>query len=993
MKKKWALLLAAVMALQPLSALTVVAEEAEAPETNVTVYADVYGIEVDFAEVPQEADLENLTLLKGDGEEAVTVIWAEGESGTKRTINVALDTDTKYKLSFGESEKTFQVKTLFAENFDDADVFADANVLDTEPSTFSNSYGEFEVNYGTYGAFIKDGKVWVTDGTFQITALDTNLDYKNSTFTADIKGYAKNYWGGLRENQWKVPALNQTDAYMYSRVKSETANSVGIHLKNDKYYVGTEATGINYENDETFTFGEFVSVDQNAEELGVKVNIDSALNPDASSSERKISVRANDEQVTTFIQNDVYSSTVTETSAGAFAIYGDKQTVAVIDNVKITTYTESVESALSGTLSVEDITYDYDKIVIDFDESIAEVGPISRDKIKVYQDTSTEAMAITTSVDTEDNTKLIIVPTGYVADHSYTVVVPAGFGTPTLATDAPWDETFNLNSIPIVVTDAEFTLEGLLFTFDTDLTDITDQTDLDSITLEIDGVAVATADRTITKDAKTLLIMPNTPTDYAVGKVYKVTIPQGFGTPNIYLKEQKVFEETFTAIPLEMVSFGGNKGFIEIGFSEEVPATANLSGITIRETGTDALVTSAASIVNGKLRVDIPSMVRDTVYEVYVPQGFGTETMATSKSLLKKFAQQTILYQNFDNDGQAIGGLDSVGGSAVTDPLNPTNKIMFLSGSSELSTPAVEALENYTFEFDQQEFYPVGNTRGSNSGEYDFNYYYFNSIQFNHVPSATAADKNNMVSFSFKENAITVTETYGSGTSTSSVTKLNHTHTVHGDAYKSGGNYIIFNDGDAFPEDVVVKTKAGERVYNSTRPVLPATHYEVVKSGNVFTITRDNSQSFTMTATNHTGKTGKIRWNSVGICYTAMDNIRVSAIKLIDEPQVVATELTSNLVLGEGGTSSQSTLSGTFNLKNYTDETKHVRAVVVAYGEDSEMLCANMISLTQVPAGEAERGTITFDLDNCTGTKTIKLFLWDDLAHKTKIANYDFPTS
>ncbi len=1001
MKKKWALLLAAVMALQPLSALTVNAEA-----TVTGVYADVYGIEVDFSEEPTAAELENLTLLKGESEE-VTVEWTDGEAGTKRTINVALDTDTKYTLSFGTTEKTFQVKTLFAENFDDTATFADADVSDAEPSTFSNVYGEFEVNYGTYGAFIKNGRVWVTDGAFSITALDTNLDYDNATFTADIQGYGKNYMGGRGGTTLTAPNTGVVNLYMLSRAGVANNDAVGAQLQDAKFFLGKTSgtgvyttentTGYTYTGAENFAFGAFKGKNSTPESY-TEITVDKDVAVESASSEKTIGVRANGEMVKAFIGDEIGAEAVTDTEAGAFSILADKTGVASIDNVIITTYTENVAPAISGTLSVEDITYDYDGIVLSFNESVEEVGPISRDKIEVYCDGT--QVAITTSVDTEDSTKLIIVPDGYAADHAYEVVVPAGFGTPTLTTDAEWRESFDLESTSITVTDEEFTLEGILFTFDTDLTDITDQADLDSIALEIDGVAVATADRTITKDATTLLVMPNNAADYAVGKTYKVTIPEGFGTPNVYLHSEYVFNEEFTKIPLEVVEFTGNKGFVQVEFDIPLQSTTDVSGVEIRDAN-DAVVTATPSITaDGMLKVDIPSMVRDEVYEIYIPENFGTEAIGTSKKILKKFSQKTIAYENFENNGESFGFESAIGTiGTFKDPLDANNTMAVISGTQTIGVPQIELLDNYTFEFDQRIFYPIGIDRtmnktlnesgGAHEASYNTATTTFNSLRFNYI------DANNYFNMNFRETGGGYTEKSGSDTSTGSVSaalwnKLDQVS--HGDMYRSPEGFIAYNYGDVFPADFKHFKSDGTRVLASERVPQPSSKYEVIKSGKNIKINKNASQILNVNFRFLTNTKGKIQFNSQGYSYEVWDNVRVSTFTLIDEPQVVALNLTTDIVLGADGKSTQTAINGTFTLKNYTDEVKPTRAVVVAYGEDSEMLCANMISTTELQAGETQRA-IAFDLDNTAGTKTIKLFLWDDLAHKTKIENYDFPTS
>ncbi len=1020
MKKKWALLLAAVMAMQPLAALNVSAAEV------TDVYADVYGIEVEFGAEPAAADLGDLELLKGESEEPVAVDWATGETGTKRTINVELETDTKYTLSFGTTEKTFQVKTLFAEDFSGADFAEAKNITDTEE--FANAYGEFKISHGTYGAFIKDGRVWVTDGALSITALDTNLDYADATISADIQGYGKNYTAGPGGRQWREPSEDAVNVYMLSRVTSGTTNhdAVGIRLMNDSFQSGTtnttggfnNATSINgqsnYQNNEDFAFGKFENIpDPGVAErpAAMITNKDRVLNETAPSSERRVALRANGTQVTSIVGQAtdvaIVSAETTPTdyiSAGAFSISEDKTGVASVDNVIITTYTENVTPAISGTLSVEDISYDFDKIVLSFNESIAEVGPTSRNTIKVYQDTATEPMTLTSSeIDTEDSTKLVVVPTGYTADHDYTVVVPEGFGTPTLKTDVEWSQTFTLESQPIEVESAEFTVGGILITFDTDLTDIADQADLDSIALEIDSVAVATANRTITKDAKTLLIAP---TDYTIGKQYKVTIPQGFGTSNVYVKSDYVFDEEFTKMPMVAVKYTGNLGFIQVEFDEELDGSIDTSAVEIYdETGAVVTGTAATITSDGKLKVTIPNMEIDKDYELFIPENFGTDFMGTTQKTLKKFQQKTIAFENFDGDGQSFGGICASGFSKVQDPTDPTNLIGVNATGAILSNEAISTMENFTLQADIQVFAKIDNGRADDFGKYDYKWYTFGGIEFNRV------DDTNKVLMAIRENGLTWSEkstANGDLGGTSIKASGDNPYLLHGEIGTVDGALHIFQKNEAYPATYKLKDKAANPITHSKRNYYPGTSYTFVKTGTTISSTSgqllkdENTGSYitnydcntwqnmtwaTKTATKHTAKVGTVQLYDNGPAYHGFDNVRFSTFTLLEETNVVATKTTSDVVFGEDGKSTQTTITGTITLKNYTDENKDVRAVVVAYGEDNEMLCAELLTITGVNAGETQ-SDLPFSLDNTTGTKEVRLFLWDDVSHRTKIDNY-----
>ncbi len=997
MKKKLALLLATVMATTPLSALNISASGAELAD----VYADVYGIEVDFREVPQEADLENLTLLKGDGEEEVTVDW-EADTGTKRTIKVKLDTDTKYTLSFGETEKTFQVKTVFEEDFSDTVEFADADIASGTPAVFSNDYGSFEISNGGKGSFISGGKVYVTNGKLTINGIDTNLDLADATLMADIKGYGKNWKLNPAMPTVLAPNEAQVHIHMYSREQSATAG--GMRLSNATFSVGKLSstytaigTTETYSNDSgaKFEFGKFTSESDDVVDLNNTVDVES--------DERSVALRTNGNSITGIV-GDGASSYITTTrtseeiptTAGNFVI-GDALNgngVAVIDNIKITTYTENVAPSISGDLAVEGFNGDFDKLVLDFDNDISEVGPLSLAKIEVYRDLETEPMTITSmAVDSEDKTKLNIVVDGYSAGHIYKAVVPAGFGTPTLKTAEAAEKTYELVAQAIVVDSAKLEPDGIKITFDTEIETLTDASDLSSVTVEIGDANgenfVADSTATVSVSEKVLTVVPTT---YTADKTYRVTIPAGFGNENILLQSEYVFTELLEKIAIHVTKISGNDGNIQVEFNKPLPPTTNTTGVTVYNANTDEQTIAKSITADGKLNIEFLGMAADTVYELFIPQNFGTDIMGTEYKVLKKFELDTIAFQNYENDGQSFGNVGNVYPKG-TDPNGNTLGYFSGYGATKISNDEMDALENYTIEFDHQVLYNIRSTSTDNkygknvrnNGSFTFSYFRFNStdagtqrITIREYQAVYGETKNGAsISIPSSESTVDFGEIV-----------------IHGDAEKNPttGEFKIYTRGETFSEGATPKRTDGTVVTVSEKDFLAPSHYKIVKNGYNLSLYRNGSLLKHFANYGCTNKIGALEFYESGYAITTFDNIKVKTFKLIEEEEVVATNITLNTYTGT--LAEQTALSGTFKLKNYTNETKNVKAIVAAYDNTNAMISADLTSVSSVNRGNTE--DITFSLNNLIdannphGVSKLRLFLWNDMANKAEIAVYEF---
>ncbi len=1040
MKKKWALLLAAVMALQPLAALNVSAVEVTG------VYADVYGLEIEFATNIDDTDYADLALTCNGEDVALQTPVADGKKLTVAAEEL-LSTDTPYTLTVGGTEKIFQIKTVFEEDFDD---LTDADIDST--TEYSNDYGTYSISNGGKGSFVKDGEVYVTDGALTISALDTNINLANTTLMADVRGYAKNW--ETSSGSFKAPTLAQVNIHIYSRVGTTIEKAAGIRLKRSNFTVGTadsvgeygplsstveypEKTLADGTTNTKFDFGEFTPEPEDTDSDD-DIIVDTTNTVALESNEHAVALRTNGAAITGFVGTSVApykTETETETeefltTAGKFSLGAapDARGVAVFDNVKITAYTENVTPVPDGAPIVTGLEdNNYQNLVLSFDKNVEWVGPLSLATIQVFKNEEETPMTITSiEVDSQDKTKLNILPEGYVAGNTYTVVVPEGFGAPGHKTEEDQTETVTVNTTAIEIESTVLKPSNIEITFNTNVEDITDATDLAYVTVEkgdINGENFAIdASATIAISENVMTIEPLV---YDINNTYKVTILNGFGNENIFLDEEGGYYEysqLFEKILVEMKNFTGNKGFIEVEFDTPLETTTTATDIDIEiryaedvindegvktHSADDPITAISPSITeDGKLRVEIPSMVRDEVYEIYIPEGFGTNVVATDREILKKFSLKTIAFENFDGDGESFGGLN-LGTALVSDPGTSNNKRAYNSVSKAetvFTNDEAKALENLTFELDYQILYPVDKA-GTYKYEMRDKYFTFDSFMFNCTPTPTAG-KYNGVSLAIKEHALVAGTEYYNDNQTWALTGepsylARYDYTVHGDSYKGT---TIYQPGDAFPTSIEVTRNNGERVFDSEREWNPGTHLEFVKTGSSISVTRGGEFLATYEAQRHTAKKGEIRFNVGGAEYMTFDNVRISTIKLIEEENVVASNLTSNLVLGGDGKSTQEAITGSFTLKNYTDGIKPIRAVVVAYGEHNEMLCANMvttddvdeygdpISLTQMLPGETKR-TLTFDLDNTVGTKSIKLFLWNDLTNKTKIMDDDFPTS
>ena len=356
MKKKLALLLAAVMCLQPLAALSISAEGESAVEK---VYADVYGVEIDFATADAATAAQSSIALAEMGGADVAV--TPTVTGTKVVVTpnggATLNVDTPYTLTIGGETKDFQIKTMFYEDFEDLTYDTPAEGCPGEnisvSKDFSNNYGKYlltasDGSEDVGGAFVRkvngDTEIGVTNGAFAITEIDTFENLSDATLMADIKGYRKNRTTtGNSMTLQNMPRFSMLSRAQITDGKAYTKASQALFKRNIFEVGTTDANAVyamaadneNYVNpDGNYEFGLLESAGS------FTVSKDTAVNTE--SNERAIALRTNGKTITGFADAEpvTYTDASVETTAGDFVIglttTKTQSTLTVIDNVRVT---------------------------------------------------------------------------------------------------------------------------------------------------------------------------------------------------------------------------------------------------------------------------------------------------------------------------------------------------------------------------------------------------------------------------------------------------------------------------------------------------------------------------------------------------------------------------------------------------------------------------------------------------------------------------------
>ncbi len=1036
MKKKLALLLAAVMSLQPLAAISIIAE---GESTVEKVYADVYGIEIDFTTAGDaEAAESSISLAEKEGGAAVAVTATVSTDVETKVVvtpdnSELLDVDTPYTLTIGDETKDFQIKTMFYEDFENLtyDTYTGAlpgeDIVDTK--SFSNKYGNYSLTAGDGGAFVRkvngDTEVGVTNGAFAITDIDTFENLSDATFMADIKGYRKNRLANAvaTEGQVNISVLSRsqtTGSTEYTKASKLllTYNSfeVGTTNASAEYTTAVGNTGyvIPNDSDGNYGFGKLVNAGS------LVVSKDTAVDGTNESTERAIALRTNGTTITGFADAEAVTHTdaSVETTAGDFVIglTNLNRGLAVIDNVRVTMYTEDLSPIPSGTITAPTLNGDTTKLTLDFNEELTGIGPVSLDTI-IVKENETEVEKVITVDETDKSILNIVLTEGITADNNYTVIIPNGFGVGDLRVEEAAGFTLqkDIAPTPMAITNKQLTPTSINITFDRNIEEIT-TTESGYITVYKKAIGaddstyteIPYANITFTKEDDVLKIAPNA---FAVDNTYKVVIAQGYGDTNYKVTAQTEYVVDFVQIEATPTEVTGNLGVVVVEFDQTIDTATPTTGVEILNTQTGEVMSTTATITtDGKLNVAFPTMEKGTEYEIFIPEGFGTEAVGTKKDFRKKFAQEIVASEDFE--GTTVG--DTIPGAITAKTQadrwdtseTPNHRGYKAGGTFVFSTNTTynedgtvkelgtSDMENLTIEFKHQALYPIRDNTGSGSTKKKYNEpFLYDQFHFN----KTNTSNYNWLYF-MAGNLQLRDRNSGSDTNYSN-TALDHERS--GDAYRmSNGTLFVYNAGEAFSSaeesypfaGKVLTTTGAEQTVSTTTPKDGNT-IRIVKTGNTITVYVKNistgvfEQRIGPVTMASTQKKGSIEYVSAETGYYSLDDIEITAFKVYEETGIVAAAMSVTPTGGDWATATAA--EGSITLVNYTAEDMNMAVVAVAYGENGEMLSA-YYNNTVPGLDAAQRSNVTFSLNNLgRKTKSVKVFVWDNTTNRAPMSVYE----
>ena len=1076
MKKKLALLLAAVMCLQPLAALSISAEGESAVEK---VYADVYGVEIDFATADAAtAAQSSISLAEKEGGAAVAVTATVSTDVETKVVvtpdnSELLDVDTPYTLTIGDETKDFQIKTMFYEDFEDLGSTYTVPTLTPEEiaggavvplpgediavsKDFSNNYGKYSLTAGTGGAFVRkvggDTEVGVTDGAFAITDIDTFENLADATLMADIKGYGKNSYnssgtsalspGVLCKTIFLSRAYSTTDGgyekaakALYQRGKT----SVGM-IETDLYDFRSDTSGgemsaeisgyvciddmdpndpplssglWRYEHGKTQDYRNDTSLT-----LAQKIIVGKDTPVTSPSNERKLALRTNGKTLTNYASGSplVYASdeiVIPQEGDDIDFVIGlneDSKGLAVIDNVRVTIYTEDLSPAPTGTISEPVLDGDTTKLTLDFNEELTGIGPVTLDTITVLEDGFEVDKTIT--VDETDKSILNIVPDGLAADKTYTVIIPQGFGVADLRVEEATGFSLEkyIAPIPMAITDKALTPTSINITFDKDISAMTTTEDgYITVYTKVLGADDSTytvipyADITFTKEGNVLKIAPDT---FAVDNTYKVVVAQGYGDTNTKITAETAEEYVVDFVKIELIptKVTGNLGLVMVEFDRPIDSSitaANIAeNVKIFNAQTGAQQTATPTVANGILNVTFPTMEKNVEYEIFIGEGFGTNVVGTKKDFRKKFVQEIVASEDFEGEtvGATVPGAKSAVVQADRWDLSPTPNHRGHMGSARFAfttsttynedgtvkTLGTEELENLTLEFKHQSLFPIRDNTASSAKKYNQGFT-FDIIRVNMV------NDNNYNWLYINGSSVLLRDKINGDTNLASG-GLNYEKS--GDAYKMpDGTLFVYNQGEEFasadpnyPYTGLVKNTAGADVTASSMDPKDGNVIRIVKTGNVISMfvksatTGEFVQKIAPTTMVSTQKKGSIIYTGNGTNWYSLDDIEISAFKVFEETGLTVAASTITPTGGDWTTATEAT--GEITLANYTDGDKDMAVVAVAYGANGKMLGAYYNdTVSGVAAGGREN--VSFSLANLGGEAvSVKVFVWDNTTNR-----------
>ncbi len=303
------------------------------------VYADVYGIEINFSSTVARSDYSDFSLTC-DGENVTCNLTRSGKNLTV-TPSEHLQADVIYTMFVCGVEKKFKIKTVFFEDFNDV---ADTDITNTVIN--QNSYGAYSVSVGDGGTFFKNGTVGITDGMLKITDTTDGYSLVNSTVTADVKGYAIHTFnnGVLRD-----PRVSSSRLCIYSRGSGNYGNISAVcgKFSNTNYMATiTNENGINTLAESSayplkdgvtnYAVGTMLGA---IDEINQKVTVSKDTLIQTESSQRNIGIRANNATMRAYADGESVMLADSQIPvAEGNVVFTSEKSVMLIDNVQVTVY-------------------------------------------------------------------------------------------------------------------------------------------------------------------------------------------------------------------------------------------------------------------------------------------------------------------------------------------------------------------------------------------------------------------------------------------------------------------------------------------------------------------------------------------------------------------------------------------------------------------------------------------------------------------------------
>jgi len=232
-KRKIVASIAALTMLASSMTFTAVADDSTSAQANsvTKIYADIKGIDIVFANAVTEADYEGLGFEKMGGD-AVDFETAVEDKILHLHFDEEIETDTGYKLTIGDKEKSVVVNKLFFEDFEDLNPVVSNSKIE--------GYDEMGKKWSIGGTFAAIGESPMHGGTSKKAVfkdssfgVSESLGTVEKTVTADVMVYNGATWnGGLTakqaDNSVKICTAGGTSNYVSSYAMNIYKNGVDV---------------------------------------------------------------------------------------------------------------------------------------------------------------------------------------------------------------------------------------------------------------------------------------------------------------------------------------------------------------------------------------------------------------------------------------------------------------------------------------------------------------------------------------------------------------------------------------------------------------------------------------------------------------------------------------------------------------------------------------------------------------------------------------------